>query len=113
MRRPLRRWLARIRRLPLSDGNWAYSRTAQQDDPVQGWKLHLSATILSASDVFARAEPILRDNNALFKLPCRLDLLKSLNSGLPDFSQIGKFLTIYPRSTEEALKLARDRKSVV
>jgi hypothetical protein len=108
VRRPLRRWLARIRRLPLSDGNWAYSRTAQQDDPVQGWKLHLSATILSASDVFARAEPILRDNNALFKLPCRLDLLKSLNSGLPDFSQIGKFLTIYPRSTEEALKLARD-----
>ena len=68
----------------------------------------MSATILSAAEVFARAEPILRENDVLFKVPCRLELLKSLNSGLADFSQIGKFLTIYPRSTDEALELARD-----
>ncbi len=35
-------------------------------------------------------------------------MLRSLNSGLADFSQIGKFLTVYPRSTDEALKLARE-----
>jgi len=75
---------------------------------VQGWKLHVSATILSAAEIFSRAEPILRRNDALFKVPGRLELLKSLNSGLADFSQIGKFLTVYPRSTDEALELARD-----
>ena len=68
----------------------------------------MSATILSAAEVFARAEPILRENDALFKVPGRLELLKSLNSGLGDFSQVGKFLTIYPRSAEEALRLARE-----
>jgi len=108
VRRPSLHWLARIKHLPLSDGDWSYSRPHREDDPAQGWKLHLSATILSAADVFARAEPVLRENDALFKAPCRLELLKSLNSGLADFSQIGKFLTIYPRSTEEALRLARE-----
>ena len=108
MRRPSLNWLARIKHLPFSDGDWSYSRSARRDDPAQGWKLHVSATILSAAEVFARAEPILRKNDALFKVPCRLELLKSLNSGLTDFSQIGKFLTIYPRSTGEAVKLARE-----
>jgi len=75
---------------------------------VQGWKLHVSATILSAAEVFARAEPILQKRGVLFKVPCRLELLKSLNSGLADFSQIGKFLTIYPRSEDEAVALARE-----
>ncbi|MBA3352289.1 MAG: hypothetical protein H0U23_07685 [Blastocatellia bacterium] len=36
-----------------------------------------------------------------------MEFLRSLNSGLADFSQIGKFLTVYPRSTAEALRLAR------
>ncbi|MEY2488139.1 MAG: hypothetical protein QOC70_81 [Verrucomicrobiota bacterium] len=108
MRRPSLHWLARIKRLPLSDGSWSYSRPLRADDPAQGWKLHVSATILSAAEVFARAEPILRKHDALFKVPCRLELLRSLNSGLADFSQIGKFLTIYPRSTDEALELARE-----
>ena len=105
---PSRHWLARTKHLPLSDGNWSYSRPARADDPEQGWKLHISATILSAAEVFARAEPILSKNDALFKVPAQLELLRSLNSGLADFSQIGKFLTIYPRSTGEALELARE-----
>jgi hypothetical protein len=108
VRRPSLHWLAKIRHLPLSDGNWSYSRPIREDDPAQGWKLHVSATILSATEVFARADVILRKYDALFKVPCRLELLKSLNSGLADFSQIGKFLTIYPRSTDEALALARE-----
>jgi hypothetical protein len=94
--------------LPLADGHWAYSRPLREDDPIEGWKLHVSATILSAAEVFARTEPILRRNDVLFKVPSRLDLLKSLNTGLLDFSQIGKFLTIYPRSPSEALQLARE-----
>lgn len=31
-----------------------------------------------------------------------------MNSGISDFAQIGKFLTIYPRSTDEAVALARE-----
>ena len=81
VRRPSLHWLARIRHLPLSDGNWSYSRPLRGDDPAQGWKLHVSATILSAAEVFARAEPILRENDALFKVPCRLELLRVAKFG--------------------------------
>jgi hypothetical protein len=108
VRTPPLHWLARIKHLPRSDENWSNSRPLRTDDPAQGWKLHVSATILTAAEVFARAEPILRHHDAFFKVPCRLELLRSLNSGLVDFSQIGKFLTIYPRSTGEALALARE-----
>ena len=97
-----------VRSLRLTHGRWLFSRRPRADDPTQGWKIHLSATILSAADVFGRVEPILRKHEALFKVPRRLELLISLNSGLSEFSQVGKFLTVYPRSTSEALTLARE-----
>ena len=100
------RWLTLVKRLPLSDGVWSYSRPVRPDDPTQGWKLHVSATILSSVEIFARIEPILRKTGVLFKVPHRLESLKSLNSGSAGFSQIGKFLTVYTRSTDEFLKLA-------
>jgi serine/threonine protein kinase len=50
---------------------------------------------------------ILRERNALFKVPIRLDSLGALNSGIGQFSQVGKFLTVYPSSTAEAIELAR------
>jgi hypothetical protein len=68
----------------------------------------VSATILSAREVFARVYPILSRHDALFKVPSRLDFLTLLNSGIPDFSQIGKFLTVYPRSADEAVIIARE-----
>ena len=66
----------------------------------------MSATIVSAEEVFARVYPILQKSGALFKVPCRLEVLMSLNSGFPDFSQIGKFLTVYPQNEAEAVELA-------
>ncbi|MBA3883617.1 MAG: hypothetical protein H0X73_13150, partial [Chthoniobacterales bacterium] len=68
----------------------------------------LSATIFSASEVLAQSLPTLRNYDTLFKLPSSFDLLATLNTGLTDYSQVGKFLTVYPRSTEEALQLARE-----
>ena len=74
---------------------------------MEGWKLHLSATVFSAVDVFEAAAPILRQHNALFKVPLRLEQLEFLNKGAFGFSQIGKFLTVYARSGEDAAALAR------
>ena len=97
-----------MRKLPVGDAYWRYSRRPRRDDPSQGWKIHVSATILSAAEVFSRVHPILRKYDALYKIPARLELLSALNAGLPDFSQVGKFLTVYPRSTVEAKTLARE-----
>ena len=102
-----RQWRLCVQRLPIAIGNWRYSRRLHRDDPAQGWKIHVSATPLSASAVFSRVGPILRAQDVLFKVPASLEFLAQLNSGLSGFSQTGKFITIYARSASQALDLAR------
>ncbi|HEX5708089.1 MAG TPA: lipopolysaccharide kinase InaA family protein [Pyrinomonadaceae bacterium] len=90
------------------DSIWRYSREESPDDPEQGWKLHVSATVLGACHIMERTGPLLRRRQVLYKAPASLDELDKLNSGLYyGYSQVGKFLTIYPRTDEEAVLLAR------
>lgn len=60
-----------FRYLPVmeKDSIWRYSRLPSTNDPAQGWKLHISATILTANRVFARVAPFLQSYRALFKAP--------------------------------------------
>jgi len=102
-----RRWQKQTEVLRIRDRFWRYSRRPLKTDPVQGWKIHISATILSASDVFARTFPVLNAHRALYKVPAKLSFLAHLNSGDAGYSQIGKFITVYARSDDEAATLAR------
>lgn len=94
--------------MPVSDGRWCYSRRGRGDDPAQGWKLHVSATRLNAAGLYARVAPILLSRDVLFKVPARLEFLALLNAGIEQFSQVGKFLTAYPRTEGEAVTIARE-----
>ncbi len=88
---------------------WRGSRDRNRDDLSQGWKLHVSATILSACPVFRLIAPYLKRRNIWFKAPKSLAELHKLNSGIfYGFSQIGKFVTIYPQSAEGAAAIASD-----
>jgi hypothetical protein len=100
-------WRRRVRNFLHAEGFWRYSRR-RSGLPTQGWKIHVSATALSANKVFARVYPILRAHNVSFKVVATLNILEQLNSGLGRFSQVGKFLTAYPKSTGEATALAKD-----
>jgi serine/threonine protein kinase len=94
--------------LTVAGSMWRFSRQLEDKDPEQGWKLHLSATILSAADVFAAVSPFLSSQKVMFKAPVSLYELFKLNSGiLYGYSQVGKFITVYPRSAKEAVLLAR------
>lgn len=98
------------RYLPLIDDDsiWRYNRPGHKDDPDQGWKLHVSATILNAPASLNRIAPVLRDSGVQFKAPRSLNDVLKLNSGLlGTYSQIGKIITVYPRNEDELLKLAR------
>jgi hypothetical protein len=86
---------------------WRYSRESLPDDPEQGWKLHVSATVLTAGPVLRAVSSFLHSRRALYKAPASLHELDKLNSGIfYGYSQVGKFLTVYPRTDEEALVLA-------
>lgn len=95
--------------LPLAAGHsiWRYSRAVTPADAEQGWKLHLSATILTANRVLEKIGPFLRSRGTLFKGPCSLQELSKLNCGLYyGYAQIGKCFTVYPQTTEESVALA-------
>ena len=89
------------------DPAWRYSRPAKAGDAAQGWKLHLSATILNAGAILKKVAPFLISRDIQFKAPASLQLLLQLNSGVSfGYSQVGKFITIYPRTNDEAVRLA-------
>jgi hypothetical protein len=89
------------------DSIWRYSREEMAGDPEQGWKLHVPATVLTAGKVLQTVAALLSGHGVLYKAPATLGELDKLNRGLfYGYSQIGKFLTIYPRTTDEAVALA-------
>jgi class IV lanthipeptide synthase len=108
-----RRLCARYLRVSSSDPVWRYNRELSRDDPEQGWKLHVSATVLTAVEVFRRVAPVLSNTGVLFKAPVSLAELGKLNSGLfYSYSQVGKFITVYARNDREAVSLARNLDSL-
>jgi hypothetical protein len=63
--------------------------------------------VLSACAVFRQIAPYLRRQRVAFKAPRSLDELMKLNAGTHyGFSQVGKFVTVYPSSCEKAVALA-------
>ncbi len=93
-----------------SDGTfWRFSRLNQPEEQTQGWKLHISATVLQACDLFEKIAPFLISKNLRFKAPGSLKELIKINSGLDyGYWQVGKFVTVYPSNETAALELARE-----
>lgn len=106
------KWEALCKRyLPISNEQslWRYSRLASRSEPEQGWKLHLAATVLTATAVLERLGPVLQAKGVLFKAPSRLQDLSRINSGLfYGYTQIGKAFTVYPSNEGECVALANE-----
>jgi hypothetical protein len=105
-----RRWRTLCDRyLPLASEKsiWRFSRLHSPQDQEQGWKIHIAATVLSAGDILERIGPLLSEARYLFKGAASLQELAKINSGLfYGFSQVGKCITVYPNSREDAVELA-------
>lgn len=88
-------------------GVWLYvDPDAAAPLPERGWKLHVSAINPSAMDVLERCVPLLIEDGTSFKVAASYDRLLDLNLGVGGEWQVGKFLTVYPRSVERAVPLA-------
>lgn len=110
-KRLCRRWhLLCERYLPVKfeDSVWRYNRNSKPQEPSQGWKLHISATILEACDLFEQIAPFLISEDVQFKAPNSLEELSELNCGLQyGYHQVGKFITVYPSTEKQAVEIAR------
>jgi tRNA A-37 threonylcarbamoyl transferase component Bud32 len=77
-----------------------------------GWKLHVSATPLSAPIVLARSAEVLIAAGCLFKFGTDLRRVAELVGGRYDRGGGGKFITVYPRDDEQFRVLAAELHAV-
>ncbi len=75
---------------------WCYVLPPGRHFGAQGWKIHLSATPRSASDVLAAASRVLLERQIPFKFAHGLRQLRMLLSIRMDRGSGGKFMTVYP-----------------
>ncbi|CND70458.1 protein kinase-like protein/extracellular solute-binding protein%2C family 3 [Mycobacterium tuberculosis] len=94
------RWRAR------RAGMWCHVVPEGGECPAQGWKLHVSATPASALEVLGRSLPVLLAAGSAFKFAATHDHVAALNARNTSRGHSGKFLTVYPVSDEEAVRLA-------
>jgi len=88
------------------EGPWAVVTPVGAQSPEQGWKLHISATGVSAPEVLAAAVPVLVAEGVPFKFAAGGRIVRLLNSTHADRASGGKFLTVYPADDAQAVRLA-------
>jgi serine/threonine protein kinase len=89
-------------------GPWCQVRPRDVEPPAQGWKLHVSATLLSAPVVLSRVAARLVERRVWFKFARDLDALKQLLAAHCSRANSGKFVTVYPPNDEDARRLAEE-----
>jgi len=85
---------------------WCHVQPVDGEEPAQGWKLHVSATPASAAAVLERSLPVLLGGDSGFKFARTPDHVARLNARHTPRGHSGKFLTVYPRTDDEAVRLA-------
>lgn len=88
------------------EGVWFHCVAPNHDVPEQGWKLHLSATNDNAIDILTVVVPIFVDKNVSFKCAADKRLLALMTGKNWNRGGSGKFITVYPSSTNQFLELA-------
>jgi serine/threonine protein kinase len=86
-----------------------YWASVGEPEALQGWKLHVSTIPVDAERLLRAVLPYLRAAGARFKIARDCSVLESLNAGRLGPTQVGKFMTIYPRA-DSVLEMAEHLK---
>ncbi|MGW0587021.1 class IV lanthionine synthetase LanL [Streptosporangium sp. NPDC002607] len=87
---------------------WTYLAPVDETSRDQGWKLHVSATALSAPMVLAAVTEVLARRRCAFKFAATLGELDGLISRNQSRGAVGKFITVYPPDDEAAVAIAEE-----
>ena len=88
-------------------GIWLHAVPSDARLPLQGFKIHVSGTSLTAEELLRRVIPVCVENEVGFKVmadPLMLERTTSKNSSR---GASGKFITIYPRDDEHFVTLVK------
>ncbi|MFF0216040.1 class IV lanthionine synthetase LanL [Streptomyces vinaceus] len=92
----------------LVDETWCRLTPPAAKHRTQGWKLHVSATSASAPTVLAKALDVLLREESAFKFTRYLSKVSALNSRATPRGSAGKFITVYPNSDADAVRMASE-----
>jgi class III lanthionine synthetase len=91
------------------EGIWFYCSLPMQEPPLQGWKIHLSATLGNSREVLGKTIAVLlRYKSVSFKFAADRAMLSLLNSKTWPRNGAGKFITIYPADSGQFLELIEE-----
>lgn len=89
----------------LRKGVWFHAEPPQKALPLQGWKIHLSATEQNAVPMLRQVVPVLVGRNVAFKFAVDQRMLSLMTSKGWDRGSSGKFITIYPDNERQFVDL--------
>jgi len=88
---------------------WFYCRSPRQALPLQGWKIHVSATLVNSRTILSKvASVLLKHGDVSFKFALDRSLLYLLNSKSWPRGASAKFITIYPSDSRRFLELIEE-----
>ncbi len=82
----------------IRDGIWYHIFPKGFLFPIQGWKIHVSATIKNAQKILSNTAEILIKNGIPFKFVLDKKIFLMMHSKAASRSSSGKFITIYPQN---------------
>ncbi len=90
------------------DGFWFHVHPQQHRLPLQGWKVHVSATNYNGASILERAARVARKIGVSFKFALDRDVLTTMSSKMWPRGGSGKFITMYPKDDDCFRRLLED-----
>lgn len=81
--------------------------------PNQGWKIHLSISVMESLKLITEVIPYLIKTQATFKVPSSIKALLSINKGEIGDTQVGKAVTIYPIDMHDLTTIVKDLDTII
>ncbi len=88
-------------------GIWLHAIPSNSQLPLQGFKIHVSGTSVTAEELLRKVVPVCVENEAGFKVMANPLMLERTTSKNSSRGTSGKFITIYPRDDEHFAKLVK------
>ena len=87
------------------EGIWVYYEPDEYSLPSQGWKIHISGTILTAVEILERLVPAFVEEQVAFKFAVDMTVTELINNKNWSRGSSGKFMTVYPKDEEHFKKV--------
>ncbi len=82
-------------------GVWQQVQPHSPTERIQGWKIHVSATMSNHKNILKIASSICIKLGLSFKFSCDTEMFRMMNTRIWEREGSGKFITIYPRNDDE------------